>query len=207
MRARSRSGRVGKGPLYLVGIMAGATAVLSGLWIGCGSSTTENNPADSGVDAPQDTSSPPQDTGVDAGVDAPTDAGCPDVDLNTIQAPDADINDAGANTILCVNCIRGSCQTEVSECNADCVCKTDLIDLFDCVAEAGAGGGAGTFQGCGLSSFGNNPTELAIAFALFSCAQKNCAIECGLPVDAGLDGAVDAEADAQADASGDAAGE
>jgi hypothetical protein len=192
--------------LYLVGIMAASSALVSGLWIGCGSSTTANGPPDSGVDAPQDNNPPPPP--IDTGVDAPTDAGCAaDVDLNTVQVPDADINDAGANTILCVNCLRAGCQAEITECNADCVCETDLVTLFDCIAEAGAGG-VSSFQGCGFTSFGNNANELGIALALYGCAQKNCTPECGLPVDAGaVDAGADAEVDAQADASSDGATE
>jgi hypothetical protein len=193
--------------LYLVGITAAASVLASGLWIGCGSSTTENNgtPADSGIDALQDTAPPPQDTGVDA----PTDAGClADVDLNTIQIPDADINDAGANTDLCVGCVRSNCPAEVTACNADCICKTDLIDLFDCVAEAGAGN-SGSFQGCALSSFaGGGQAEQLLALEFYACASKNCLVQCGLPPqDAGVDAGADAEADAQADGASDGATE
>src|SRR5215469_3667119 len=110
-----------RGTVYLVGITAASLAAAF-FWVGCGSSTTDNGNGtpDAAFDAPQDA---PQDTSLpqDTGVDAPTDAGCgADVDLNTIQPPDADINDAGANTVLCVNCLRSNCHAEISECNADC---------------------------------------------------------------------------------------
>jgi hypothetical protein len=136
---------------WLLGF-ATAGAVVGMVAAGCGGSSSNNEPTDSGTDVSVDQGAAPE-TGPEAAVEAgPMDTGSMacmvDADLTMIMVPDASIGDSGATTEGCYSCLNTTCSAQIAACNADCACKTEIINFLGCI---GAGGtlitcGAGLLQ-------------------------------------------------------------
>jgi hypothetical protein len=153
----------------------------AGCWVGalsissCGGSSTTD-------DAGQDVTAP--DVQKEAAADVVKDTQPPpcmvDADLNTLQIPDASI-DGGVNTGVCWSCLKGGCQSYITQCNMTCDCKQGVIDFLNCMNKGG------TLQACGAGLATIDPN---FAFAFGSCAVSNCTTQCGLSglLDAGKDG-------------------
>jgi hypothetical protein len=158
-----------------------ALAVVSTLSAGatlmaCGGD--EATPADAGG---KDTSV--ADTSVaDTSVPDSSDAGCAVSgnlqDLLKVDA--AGIDSGGINLSVCFNCVTTSCKSSVDQCNADCECKTGVVQFADCVGKGGKATTCGAQLVLGLS--GN---AQSIATGLLGCVQASCSAQC-IPGDGGL---------------------
>jgi hypothetical protein len=172
---------------WLLGL-ATSFAIVATVASGCGGSTNGTTPLDSGApdvttDHVAEAATPeaaseaaPQDTGSDA---------CA-IDASLSDIPDAAIGDAGATTETCFSCIQTNCGSELTACNADCTCKTDVATLITCIA---SGAGAET---CGAGVLGGNDTAATallecIAGPLLGGSGPGCLTQCGftLPGDGG----------------------
>lgn len=102
----------------------------------------------------------------------------------------AGVDAAGVNLQVCFDCITGpsdagGCKANIDQCNADCECKTGVVNFAGCVAKGGK------VQTCGASLIlGLSPSASGIATGLLACAQSNCASQCGVgnPKDAATGG-------------------
>ena len=155
--------------LFLGALLVGfPTALATGvLGAGCGGSSDDSA---SNADASQDVTA--KDTATQDVVQI-VDAGrCDDADLNTLSLPDAALGDSGASVGTCLDCTRGSCETQISACNASCQCKNDIDDALNCIAQQG---GLNASCAGGLLSGGDVPAQ-----NLGQCLYLSCQNECGL---------------------------
>jgi hypothetical protein len=170
-------------------LLGGATAaaIAGSIASGCGGSTNNNTPVEAGADVAVD--SPPEaakeaaaETGPE---DAASEACAVDADLTTLQPPDAAIGDSGATASGCFSCIKSTCTTQLSACNADCTCKTAVEQFLACVA----GGGQVTTCGAGLAQGGGTaglPLGLCVAGSAFPGGSgPGCLHECGVSIPEG----------------------
>ncbi|MGH7281544.1 MAG: hypothetical protein ACRELY_08485, partial [Polyangiaceae bacterium] len=97
---------------------------------------------------------------------------CDDADLNTLSFPDASLGDSGASVGTCLDCTRGSCSGQITECNKSCQCKNDIDDAVNCIA---AQGGLNATCAGGLLGGGDVPAQ-----NLGECIYTACQNECGL---------------------------
>lgn len=150
-------------------ILVGAT----GCWIGalsmssCGGSSVVTDAGTDGTTAP--------DVQKEATADVAKDTQPPpcavDADLNTLQFPDAAF-DGGTNTAVCWSCLKGGCQSYITECNKTCDCKQGVVDFINCMGQGG------TINSC------YGPLLLidqSFAIQFGTCAYGNCKTQCGLP--------------------------
>lgn len=111
--------------------------------------------------------------------------GCIDADLATLSPADAALNETGASIGTCVACSRANCNNFLTQCNADCDCKTAVVDFYACVAKGGA------LTQCGiqnLGSLGGNAAQ--IGQSLGRCVISSCRTQCGVPEGGIPDGAI-----------------
>jgi hypothetical protein len=151
--------------LWLGVLVVGLPTAIA-LGVGCGGSSSDDSAAnvDSGSDVTAvDTSVQDVVTVVDAGR-------CDDADLNDLTLPDASLGDSGASTATCVACMKEDCASDITKCNADCVCKDGVDDALNCVATAG---------GLSITCLGGLQTNTN-ATNLGECIYIACQKECGL---------------------------
>lgn len=153
----------------------------AGCWIGALSVSSCGGTSASADAGPDGTTTP--DAQKEATADVAKDTQPPpcavDADLNNLQFPDAAF-DGGVNTAVCWSCLKGGCQTYISECNKTCDCKQGVVDFIDCMGQGG------TINSCAAGLLAIDQT-FALQFG--TCAYTNCKTQCGLPDfgDASLD--------------------
>jgi hypothetical protein len=172
-------------------LLGGATAaaIAGAIASGCGGSTNNNTPVDSGTDvnAADSPSEAAKEAAAETGpADAGPDACTVDADLSTLQVPDASIGDSGATTAECYSCIETTCSTQLTACNGDCTCKTDIVQFIACV------GGGGQILTCGAPLVGGDPAALALlvctggsAAAQLGGSGPGCLKQCGVSLPEG----------------------
>ncbi len=100
----------------------------------------------------------------------------------------AGIDASGVNLSVCFDCLNTNCKSDINKCNADCDCKTGVVNFATCVQ------GGGKIQTCGAGLvLGLSGNAQAIATGLLTCAQSSCGAQCvppdaGSPKDAATDG-------------------
>lgn len=153
--------------LFLGALLVGfPTALATGaIGAGCGGSSDDSA---AGQDASQDVTA--KDTATQDVVQIVDAARCDDADLNTLSLPDASLGDSGASVGTCLECTRGSCAEQITECNKDCACKNGIDDALSCIAEMG-----GLSASC-AGSIGNDTSAQALGECIFAA----CPDECGL---------------------------
>jgi len=170
-------------------LLGGATtaAIACAIASGCGGSTNNNTPVEAGtvVDAtPEAAKEAAAETGPQ---DAAPEACAVDADLSSLQVPDASIGDSGATTAECYSCIETTCSSQLTTCNGDCTCKTDIITFITCV------GGGGQILTCGGPLLtGGDPAALALlvctggsAAAQLGGSGPGCLKPCGVTLPEG----------------------
>jgi len=168
---------------WLLGLATTST-IVAAVAVGCGGSTSSGNATDSGSATDVTTEhveAAAPDTGPETAPpeDAPSEACAVDANLSTLMVPDASIGDSGATTSECLACIQSSCSSEVTACNADCTCKTDIVSFIGCVATGMAA------QTCGLPlvTGGNGPATAlltCLAGPAFGGTGPGCLSQCGV---------------------------
>jgi hypothetical protein len=154
--------------------------------IACGGTATSDNPPGSGADAGYDATggnnnNNPVTDGGDASSPPASDAGDDaavciiDADILTLAPVDAALNDAGASVGSCLACAQTTCNSGLSECNADCTCNQGFTCFAQCI-----GGVGNSLLTCAGQCFGSiaaveaNPAEEAVVL----CAAEQCTNEC-----------------------------
>jgi hypothetical protein len=173
---------------WLLGL-ATAGAVVGMIGSGCGGSSTNNGPADSGPDVTQDQGAPETGMPEAAPEAAPMDAGATcavDADLTMLQnVADAEIGDSSATDLTCYTCMQATCAAQLATCNANCTCKTDILTFLGCI-------GAGS----PILSCGGGLITDTTALPLIGCLAGSssgfpgatgpgCLKECGVNTDGG----------------------
>ncbi len=88
-----------------------------------------------------------------------------DANLNNLPVPDASLGDSGVSLAACVSCLKTNCSSEITACNADCVC---LDTIVGCIA-----GGAISVSCVGSAALSNPAIQ-----GLGLCVETWCASEC-----------------------------
>lgn len=163
---------------HLLLLLAVATCSVTGLLVACGGSADDTAPPDAGNDVTVDA---PKDVAPDVVVDAGPAPCLTDADLLTMPLPDGNIGDSAVSINVCGTCLKTSCKSDISDCNAVCDCKDGVIGFYDCLSKGKS------LQTCGLQNLilGVTPETQTIGYSLVGCASSKCKNECGLN-DAGL---------------------
>ncbi len=182
---------------WLLGL-ATTSAILGAVAAGCGGSPTSGTPvkeagADVSADVAQEAATPEAATDSGAACDVTA-------NLTSLAVPDASIGDSGASTDGCYACIQSTCSTQLSACNADCTCKTDVVTLLECL------GTGGSVISCGETLYATSGSDTA-AIALLTClagpalggSGAGCLTPCGYSLAEGGVLPTDAAADAPAE--------
>ncbi|HEY8038577.1 MAG TPA: hypothetical protein VIF15_02235 [Polyangiaceae bacterium] len=119
---------------WLLGL-ATASTILGAVASGCGGSSTDNGPTDSGSDVTLDVVSEPAVEAAAEASDAPDEACAVDADISTLPVPDASIGDSGKPVSGCVDCVKNACPNLIPKCNASCACKTAFVAFEACVGQ------------------------------------------------------------------------
>ncbi len=178
----------------LFGVCACAlVGAVGAMGAGCGGSTGDADASTTPVDAAADVTVQADAAPVDAAKEAASDAGKPctsDANLNTYNAPDANVPDSSLNMATCVACLRDKCKSTIDACQALCECREVVTDALDCL---GSGGGLACAGGLQSAS----PATQNIGVGLLQCISKDCAAQCPLTGVPGLPdaGAIDASKD------------
>lgn len=169
-------------------IAAGASLSASLLAFACGGTTETATDGGSVADAVADTVAPVVDAAVK---DAKADVACTAAGIDTLEFPDASLDDGGINTATCVACLKANCQDEIAKCNADCDCRGAATTFVQCLQ------GATDFNkvvGCAGSAGFNLPQDAQDAlYGVALCGNSSCNKQCvpkGL-LDGSVDGATD----------------
>lgn len=163
---------------HILLLLAVASCSVTGLLVACGGTADDTVTPDAGsdvtVDAPKDLGAP------DVVVDAGPPPCATDADLFTISVPDANIGDTGVSVQACATCLKTSCKSDITDCNAVCECKDAIISVYDCLGKGKA------LQTCGIQNFlGAGQETQNIGVSILGCASSKCKDECGL-ADGGL---------------------
>jgi hypothetical protein len=164
--------------------VAGLACVLSGCEAVLSLDEKTDLPEDSGQTQPEASAA---DSAPDRlAEDAETDSSVCEVDANVEFTTEAN----------CYSCIETTCSSQLSACNANCTCKTDLVAILACMSSGGND----------VSCLGSVP---GFSQGLVDCVAgpavggpgPGCLAACGASVpEAGTDAASDAPRDAPGDA-------
>jgi hypothetical protein len=153
--------------IFVIAVFGGSA--FAAMASGCGGSSDVK---DAGMDA----------TLVDTGPDTTTsdvkDAGCnSDADLGNIDFGDAswpaDSGIDGSSPEACWLCLKLSCSTVLTKCNADCDCKKAFSQVFECVRTMGLQ------QACGAPLL--MLQDISYATDFLGCA-AGCLQACPVPI-------------------------
>lgn len=139
----------------------------------CGGST--ETPADSGTtaDAVADVSSPKVDASSDAKKEA---AVCTAPTIDSLELPDASLDDGGINTGTCVTCLKKNCQDQIKDCNGICDCRTAGVTFVKCLSGATD---LNKVIACATSAgLGLDQDAQDALYAVALCGQSDCNAEC-----------------------------
>jgi hypothetical protein len=189
---------------WLVAISFGTGTAIVAACGGSSSNNNDNGNNDSGTaDVVVSADTSPASDAADA-ADTNVPACVPDASLNDLNPADAALGDAGGSVGLCLSCTKQNCASQVTECNADCSCVSDLSDLYSCIASGKS------ILTCGQSLVGGgaDQAETDIGTCVFQSCAKECNINFGPQPGKDGGGASDGGGDSSAaDGSADAAGE
>ncbi len=86
--------------------------------------------------------------------------------------PDASIADGASSTGVCVGCVKAKCQTEVSNCAADCTCQGIAGSALACYAKTQ------DIPTCAAALISVPKATQTLGIALFGCVNAKCKDEC-----------------------------
>ncbi len=160
-------------------------AVIASVASGCGGSTNNNPPADSGTteDVTME-AAPMMEAAVEAAAEAAApeaavDAACvPDANLSSIAIPDAGLADSGINVGECLSCFETACPNIVMTCNQSCACISAVQGFGACLSAPG-----GSLEGCAATL----TTIPGVSITDLACA-LGCATICGVTLPGGDSG-------------------
>jgi hypothetical protein len=155
----------------------------------CSGSTTKSDAGVPVVDAAREAAPV-----VDAAADA-SERVCKDAGVDDLPVPDASVGDSGVSTGQCFQCLKTTCQGELSACNSNCDCRGAIVEFLGCTPKATSPSAA---QACAINAFSSISGPASdLGTNLGRCALVGCRTECipeGL-LDAGpRDATTDADA-------------